>query len=77
MAEQIPALWQVQRQENDHGEGRPLADLRFERSWFWVMMPILAWVAFWRIADEHMDNPHAQALCWFVVIIAVWAAGNV
>ena len=73
MAERLPVLWQVRGQE----PGEHHADLRFERSWFWVLMPILSWVAFWRIADEHMDNPHAQALCWFVVIIAVWAAGNV
>lgn len=71
MAEQFVNTGQVPWQEL-----RP-EDARFERSWFWVTLPILAWVAFWRIADEHMENPHAQALCWFIVLLAVWAAANV
>jgi hypothetical protein len=50
---------------------------RFERRWVWVMLSILAWVAFWRIADEHAGNAYAQTLCWFVVLVALWIVANV
>jgi hypothetical protein len=61
----------------DYGLDVRANELRYERQGVWVVLSILAWVAFWRIADEHAGNVFAQSLCWFIVLVAIWMVDNV
>lgn len=45
----------------------------FRREWWMVMLSLLAWGAFWEIAERHEDNAHAQFLTWLAVVLA-WMA---
>lgn len=49
-------------------------DLRFEREWFFIASSILAWVAFWDLADRQHENPHVHMLAWMCVFVAIWVA---
>lgn len=49
---------------------------RYERQWVYVVFAILAWAAFWNIADQYRDNRHAVRLSWLVLMVAILVAYN-
>lgn len=49
---------------------------RFERSWFWVAASVLAWVAFWDLADRHQAHMLSRIISWAAVLAAIWVANN-
>lgn len=52
-------------------------DLRYDRSWFWVLASVFwSWFAFWHIADNHAESPHAHVIAWACVGLAFWFARN-
>lgn len=48
--------------------------VRFGREWFYVASSIMAWIAFWQMADRHQHEAASQRLAWLTVLIALWAA---
>ena len=53
-----------------------LEDLRFQRHWYFVAASILAWVAFWQLADRNAQHAYAQVLAWTAVFVAIWIASE-
>lgn len=51
-------------------------DLRYDRTMFWVIMPILTWYAFWHIADAHAESPYAHCIAWAAIGLSFWFAGH-
>lgn len=49
-------------------------DLRFKREWVYIAFSILAWMAFWDMAEQNQHDFYAQMLGWTAVILAVTAA---
>ena len=37
-------------------------DLRYDRSFFWVIIPILTWYAFWHVAEANAESPYAHCI---------------
>ena len=51
-------------------------DIRFQRHGFNAGASVLAWVAFWDMANRHQDDWRFQMLSWACVITAIWASVN-
>lgn len=49
-------------------------DVRFPRHFVYIAGSVLAWMAFWELADQNQHNPHTQIMTWVFVLIAVWLA---
>lgn len=49
-------------------------DLRFERPAFYIAASIVAWIAFWELADRNQQNPYSHVMAWLFVFVAVWLA---
>jgi len=49
-------------------------DVQFPRHFFYIAASVLAWVAFWELADGNQQNPHTQTMAWLFVFLAVWLA---
>jgi len=76
MAEVLPSMTNLDAFE-DAMEFVAAPDLRFERQWFYVAASVLvAWNAFWAMADRHQNDPASQRLAWMLVLVALWAANT-
>ena len=51
-------------------------ELVFRRPWFFVAATVLAWMAFWDMADRHQESVLSRLLAWTTVLAALWAANN-
>lgn len=49
-------------------------DLQFPRPFVYIAASLLAWVAFWELADRNQHNPHSQTMAWLFVFVAVYVA---
>jgi len=50
--------------------------LRYERQGFYSSVSVLAWTAFWELADQNQDNWRSVLLTWVCVGAAMWVAIN-
>lgn len=57
-------------------EGVRREDIRYDRDWFWVITSVLAWYAFWHIADAHGESPYAHCIAWAAIGLSFYFARN-
>ena len=54
-------------------EGVQAEELHLPRNFIYIAGAVLAWAAFWELAERHHENAAAQTMAWTFVFIAVWA----
>ena len=62
--------WEDRKKNVTHG------NLRYERQGFYSTVSVLAWTAFWELADQNQDNWRSVLLTWVCVGAAMWVAIN-
>ena len=55
-------------------EGARVEDMRFPRQFVYIVCAVLAWTAFWDLANHARDNQNAVTLHWVCIFVAVWLA---
>ena len=55
-------------------EGARDEDVRFPRQFVYIVCAVLAWTAFWDLANRNQHNPNSVTLHWVCIFVAAWLA---